>query len=234
MNDNNTNANANIESSNKLLVIEGVDGSGKTWVIDNLIKKYPDNFVRFPFPTYTGKIQLQEKLKTIDMTNFQDVMDYHFLFIKDIMDHQPLLTEKLAKGNHHIVLDRYYFSTICYLKNNIRKIMKDHKNFAVKWDTFKEEILYKMLIQCKLPDNVILLVNNFKEKDTDLMFNSHSDLQNINQFYKDEILYFDSYIRMKYQSKSFNYVEVESFSDTMFIIEDYIQAFKFVKQKNQT
>lgn len=218
---------------NKLIVLEGVDGSGKTWVIDRIIEKYPNDFVRFPFPTFTGKQLLQQKLKTVNMTDMESVMGYHFLFFKDILDHQPLLTEKLVKGDKHIILDRYYFSTICYMKNNIRKFITDNTEFAVKWNTFKEELIYKYIIQCKLPDNVMLLINNFKEKETDLMFNSHSDLTIINQYFKDEIKYFDEHLRQKYKS-SFHYVEIEAFSDTMNIVDDYLRAFNLITIQDQT
>lgn len=208
----------------KLIVFEGVDGSGKTWVIDQLIQKYPDLFVKFPFPTFSGKEKLKGRLKRVNMTDVESVLDYHFLFLQDIIEHQELLEQKLIelKGKH-ILLDRYYFSTICYLKNNIRKLFPSDADFVVKWNVLKERMLYNALGHCMKPDHVILLTNNFKEKDTDLMYHSHSDLTDINSYFHEEIINYHTYLNTKLNvMKSFDWIEVEAFSTTFEMIEEYL------------
>lgn len=215
----------------KLIVIEGVDGSGKTYVINQIIEAHPDKFVKFPFPTFTGKEKLKQVLKQVNVTNLESVLDYHFLFLEDILNHQTILNEKLTKLNgKHIILDRYYFSTICYLKNNIRKLFpNDDTEFTVKWQNLKEELLYKYIDQCIAPDHVILLINNFKEKnDMNLMYHSHADLTQINTYFHEEIINYHTHLNMKYGRKSFDWTEVESFSNTLEMIQGYMTGHKIL------
>lgn len=216
------------QKKGKIIVFEGVDGSGKTFMIDNLIKVYPDQFVKFPFPTFSGKQKLKDRLQRLRVNDVESLLDYHFLFLQDILDHQFLLEKKLEQlDGKHILLDRYYFSTICYLKNDLWKLFPSDADFAVKWHALKETLLYKSLDKCITPDHVILLTNNFTEKGTDLMPKSHADLTEINTQYHNEIIFYHEHLNMT-QRKSFSWIEVEAFSTTFDMIEEYLNGHSII------
>ncbi|MFH0885294.1 MAG: dTMP kinase [Candidatus Micrarchaeota archaeon] len=97
-----------MEMTNKLIVFEGLDGSGKTVQIELLRKKYPDAMV-FKYPTKSFQMlndYLEKKLELSSKSLF-------LLFLSDIANEQELVRVALDSGKT-VILDRYVFSTISY------------------------------------------------------------------------------------------------------------------------
>ncbi len=121
-----------------LIVIEGIDGAGKSTQARLLLKKlrsegYPAAYFREPTRGKWGR-EIKKLAKRADSLSPEEELA---LFIKDREENvkrnlRPALSRKKV-----VILDRYYFSTIAYQgAKGIRpaRIKKLHKNFAVKPD----------------------------------------------------------------------------------------------------
>lgn len=220
----------------QLIVLEGVDGTGKTYLINQLVKDYPGHFERLKFPTDEGKQKLVEFKKQMDPTNIDDIIKYNFIFIQDIIDFQPELNEILFRNRNqkHVLMDRYYFSSFAYLKHDINKYFDPNKQQAyTKWGALKDQVLHKWVNQCRVPDHVLLLINNFAEKDASttegLNVYSHEELQQINAIYKTEILAYHMYL-MKKHKPNFQTEEIEALNKTDFFVQNYLLGHGIVDQ----
>ena len=94
-----------------LIVLEGIDGTGKGTVIEELKENYyPDfNYTREPSDGAYGRLVRQELQSDSDPTS----SDF-FLFCADRFDHvESLIGPKLEKGET-VVTDRYNLSTFAY------------------------------------------------------------------------------------------------------------------------
>ncbi len=94
-----------------LLVIEGLDGSGKGAQIELLKKELPDAVV-FKYPTRTFQMlndYLEKKVELAPKSLF-------LLFLSDIANEQRRVKAALEEGKT-VILDRYVFSTIAYEVN---------------------------------------------------------------------------------------------------------------------
>ncbi len=96
-----------------LIVLEGLDGVGKTAQIELLKQKFP-NAVLFKYPTKNTpelNAYLERKIE-IEPTEL-----FH-LFLKDIMAEQKKVNAAMKNGEL-VIFDRYVFSTIAYEKECI-------------------------------------------------------------------------------------------------------------------
>jgi len=120
--------------------IEGIDGSGKTSIINYLKTKF-NNIYFTKEPTDNFEFN---KLKKLD--NEYDSIYNFFLFTYDRLNHQKYLEEN---KNNIIISDRYISSSIAYEGPLINKFFNNIDE-TIKW------ILYvsKMI---KLPDIIIYL-----------------------------------------------------------------------------
>ena len=91
-----------------LIVIEGIDGTGKGTQIDMLAKKMPNVvFVKYPTPKFGILTQyLERKTELSKKAVF-------LAFLADIADDQPRVQKLLDEGKT-IIMDRYVLSTIAY------------------------------------------------------------------------------------------------------------------------
>lgn len=89
-----------------IVVIEGIDGSGKDTQIEQLRPEHPFRYFKYPTP-HNAKIQayLQKKLDV----GGNELVD---LFLDDIYAEQEKL--KAASEEGLVIVDRYVFSTIAY------------------------------------------------------------------------------------------------------------------------
>lgn len=97
----------------KLIVIDGIDGAGKTKQIEILSKKLV-NISTFKYPTllYPEINAYLEKKIAIDRKAL------FLLFLSDIANGQEQIKSEMQKGKT-VILDRYIFSTIAYEVNGI-------------------------------------------------------------------------------------------------------------------
>lgn len=151
-----------MKETGQLIVLEGIDGVGKTTQIE-LIKKNYEDLVHFKYPTREYSIlndYLEKKISIESKSLF-------LLFLADIAHEQEKLRNALLE-NRYVVLDRYVFSTISYEINGISyengkkiiesidyikpskiilldadpKLLQDRKRKQKELDRYEENLLY--------------------------------------------------------------------------------------------
>jgi len=100
-----------MEMKGRMLVIDGLDGSGKGVQIELLKKEFPDA-VLFKYPTKTFQMLNDYLEKKVDIAP----KSLFLLFLADIANEQRKIKEALD-GGKLAILDRYVFSTIAYEVN---------------------------------------------------------------------------------------------------------------------
>lgn len=119
-----------------LIVIEGIDGTGKGTQIQMLTKSIPSAvFVKYPTPKFDILSRyLEKKLNLSKKSVF-------LTFLADIADDQPRIHQLLKEGKT-VIMDRYVLSTIAY-----------------ELDEFGQEKARRMVSELDLikPDKIILL-----------------------------------------------------------------------------
>lgn len=94
-----------------LILIEGCDGSGKSTLIDQLMKKYsPDNprLIKMAFPIDRNLIT-----EKYDNTDDQSLIKHHLKFTHEFKNKQNEMLDLLLQ-NYTILLDRYTMSYFVY------------------------------------------------------------------------------------------------------------------------
>jgi len=112
------------------IVIEGIDGSGKTTQAKMLFKKlirrgYRVALLAEPTGSVYGR-KIREKLREGNYT----AEELYELFVKDRMLNAKNI-QSLLRWGYIVILDRYYISTIAYQGAQgipIDRILNDHKN----------------------------------------------------------------------------------------------------------
>jgi len=124
---------------NKLIVFEGVDGSGKTTTIEHVLNKMRDNgktAISYKFPVYdspTGEMIkeiLSKKTDTIPNNVFK-------LFALNRYLHKSHLEELIA-AHDYVIVDRYMISNIVY-SSAIQEL--DMQDIEEEYTEFEFDIL---------------------------------------------------------------------------------------------
>ncbi len=90
------------------IVLEGIDGSGKSSVAKFISKRFDKVYLtREPSDSETGR--LAQKIARDDTSPFMDL----FLYLADRAEHTERIKKKLAEG-YDVVCDRYWGSTAAY------------------------------------------------------------------------------------------------------------------------
>lgn len=97
------------------LVFEGIDGSGKTTLIQELLKRIQDNPYKCHVFRAPGSTNLGERLRALVLDPTIDVCSESqvFLFLASF---SQLITEikEILRKNELVILDRFFYSTIAY------------------------------------------------------------------------------------------------------------------------
>ena len=109
-----------------LVTIEGVDGSGKTSVVNHLKTVFKDYDILFTREPY------DEDMRDAIERNEGNAKRQLLLFLLDHYNHQETVIEPALKEQRVIISDRYIDSCIAYqsvaLNTSIESIEKYHKN----------------------------------------------------------------------------------------------------------
>lgn len=94
-----------------LILIEGMDGMGKSTLIHNLdlyLSQYPNLVYKKKYPSHKARTLLRKFLWFKYLCLLVFYLDF-------LLDKQDIITS-LAVGNknYHVVIDRYWLSTLCY------------------------------------------------------------------------------------------------------------------------
>ncbi|MEZ0290336.1 MAG: dTMP kinase [Sulfolobales archaeon] len=98
----------------KLIVIEGIDGSGKTTLAINLIKRLEERGFKayYTYEPYSSPFtEALKRVKSVMKTNA--VIDALAMSLDRAYHIETVIKPRLAEG-YIVVLDRYYYSTIAY------------------------------------------------------------------------------------------------------------------------
>lgn len=143
----------------KFLVFEGINGSGKTTIINILINYFEENSIKYKyikFPnrtTNTGKI-IDDFLK--NKYEFKSLKEQIQIFSENRKESQNLIKEYL-KSNYIILCDRYLYSNIAYTLTDqtLNIIQSDHNTYIDINNIIKYD---KNIIK---PDFTYLIKGNF-------------------------------------------------------------------------
>lgn len=120
----------------KLIVIEGIDGSGKSTCAKNLAEKLNSINIKTIYtfePTHSHYgAKLREGMLSEDLDTEEELL----LFVKDRKEHIDMIKPALEEG-YFIILDRYFYSSIAYQGAkgiDINRIINMHKDFIIKPD----------------------------------------------------------------------------------------------------
>lgn len=175
---------------NQFFTFEGIDGSGKSTIIDQVAKKLKENdypvIITFePTDTWLGQY-VQQQIKTQS-----DPFVTAFTFIADRIQHSKEIQKWLDQGNI-VLCDRYAESTYAYQSVQLEKTVDN----PVKWlqDLSKNRIL--------TPDRTFYFqitadqaLDRIKHRDELISFEKKDFLQKVQRYY-DEICKGNRFIRL--------------------------------------
>lgn len=121
----------------KLIVIEGIDGSGKSTCAKNLTEKLNSINIKTIYTFEPTHSHYGAKLREGMLSEDLDAEEELLLFVKDRKDHIEYMIKPALKEGYFIILDRYFYSSIAYQGAkgiDINRIMNLHKDFIIKPD----------------------------------------------------------------------------------------------------
>jgi dTMP kinase len=121
-----------------LIVLEGIDGSGKTTQARSLLRRlryrgYKANFFREPTRGRWGREIKRLAARADSLTPAEELE----LFVKDRRENVAKNLEPAIRSGRIVVLDRYYFSTMAYQGAkgiDVGRIRRMNEAFAAKPD----------------------------------------------------------------------------------------------------
>lgn len=121
----------------KLIVIEGIDGSGKSTCAKNLTEKLNSINIKTIYTFEPTHSHYGAKLREGMLSEDLDAEEELLLFVKDRKDHIEYMIKPALKEGYFIILDRYFYSSIAYQGAkgiDINLIINMHKDFIIKPD----------------------------------------------------------------------------------------------------
>lgn len=121
----------------KLIVIEGIDGSGKSTCAKNLTEKLNSINIKTIYTFEPTHSHYGAKLREGMLSEDLDAEEELLLFVKDRKEHIEYMIKPALEEGYFIILDRYFYSSIAYQGAkgiDINRIMNLHKDFIVKPD----------------------------------------------------------------------------------------------------
>ena len=121
----------------KLIVIEGIDGSGKSTCAKNLTEKLNSINIKTIYTFEPTHSHYGAKLRDGMLSEDLDAEEELLLFVKDRKDHIEYMIKPALEEGYFIILDRYFYSSIAYQGAkgiDINRIINMHKDFIIKPD----------------------------------------------------------------------------------------------------
>jgi len=130
-----------MEKRGKFIVFEGIDGCGKSTQIWNLAR-YISNLSKYNHVLVTRNPYKSREIRSILRTNEpaeHQAEKLAELFIKDREEHIKDLVKPHIEKGHHVICDRYIFSTLAYQAAQgleMRKLIEMQSNMPFPDVTF--------------------------------------------------------------------------------------------------
>ena len=121
----------------KLIVIEGIDGSGKSTCAKNLTEKLNSINIKTIYTFEPTRSHYGAKLRDGMLSEDLDAEEELLLFVKDRKEHIEYMIKPALEEGYFIILDRYFYSSIAYQGAkgiDINLIINMHKDFIIKPD----------------------------------------------------------------------------------------------------
>lgn len=121
----------------KLIVIEGIDGSGKSTCAKNLAEKLNSINIKTIYTFEPTHSRYGAKLREGMLSEDLDAEEELLLFVKDRKEHIEYMIKPALEEGYFIILDRYFYSSIAYQGAkgiDINRIINMHKDFIIKPD----------------------------------------------------------------------------------------------------
>lgn len=121
----------------KLIVIEGIDGSGKSTCAKNLAEKLNSINIKTIYTFEPTHSHYGAKLRDGMLSEDLDAEEELLLFVKDRKEHIEYMIKPALEEDYFIILDRYFYSSIAYQGAkgiDINLIINMHKDFIIKPD----------------------------------------------------------------------------------------------------
>ena len=121
----------------KLIVIEGIDGSGKSTCAKNLAEKLNSINIKTIYTFEPTHSHYGAKLREGMLSEDLDAEEELLLFVKDRKEHIEYMIKPALEEGYFIILDRYFYSSIAYQGAkgiDINQIINMHKDFIIKPD----------------------------------------------------------------------------------------------------
>ena len=121
----------------KLIVIEGIDGSGKSTCAKNLSEKLNSINIKTIYTFEPTHSHYGAKLRDGMLSEDLDAEEELSLFVKDRKEHIEYMIKPALEEGYFVILDRYFYSSIAYQGAkgiDINRIIDIHKNFIIKPD----------------------------------------------------------------------------------------------------
>ena len=121
----------------KLIVIEGIDGSGKSTCAKNLAEKLNSINIKTIYTFEPTHSHYGAKLRDGMLSEDLDAEAELLLFVKDRKEHIEYMIKPALEEGYFIILDRYFYSSIAYQGAkgiDINRIINMHKDFIIKPD----------------------------------------------------------------------------------------------------
>ena len=121
----------------KLIVIEGIDGSGKSTCAKNLTEKLNSINIKTIYTFEPTHSPYGAKLRDGMLSEDLDTEEELLLFVKDRKEHIEYMIKPALEEGYFIILDRYFYSSIAYQGAkgiDINRIINMHKDFIIKPD----------------------------------------------------------------------------------------------------
>lgn len=106
--------------SGQLITIEGIDGAGKSSVVEQLKSQYTD-FTFTTEPDDTSWIGRQVRTAISNQSSFDSDMGIFFLFLADHANHVETVVKPALQSGTHVVCDRYIDSRYVYQSNELQQ-----------------------------------------------------------------------------------------------------------------
>ena len=119
----------------KLIVIEGIDGSGKSTCAKNLAEKLNSINIKTIYTFEPTHSRYGAKLRESMLSEDFDAEEELSLFVKDRKEHIEYMIKPALEEGYFIILDRYFYSSVAYQGAkgiDINRIMNLHKDFIIK------------------------------------------------------------------------------------------------------
>lgn len=121
----------------KLIVIEGIDGSGKSTCAKNLSEKLNSMNIKTIYTFEPTHSHYGAKLRDGMLSEDLDAEEELLLFVKDRKEHIEYMIKPALEEGYFVILDRYFYSSIAYQGAkgiDINRIIDMHKDFIIKPD----------------------------------------------------------------------------------------------------